>query len=143
LYLIQLALPWKWEGLYELQLEEGFKRWSGLVLFIYIGMQWFLTTTRITPFIQKYSRKVLLAHKWMGAVTPLLFYIHSMDMGYGYLFVTSLVFLTNTLIGIVNLEVLKSSYKWIFNTWMILHVAFSLIITFGTFVHIFIVFYYH
>jgi hypothetical protein len=81
-------------------------------------------------------------HKWLGALSPLFFYIHSMDLGYGYLLLLSYVFLTNALLGYINLDVVKNNSELLFKGWMIVHVALSLIVTFLLFFHISMVFYY-
>ncbi|MGE5943894.1 MAG: hypothetical protein ACM31G_06100 [Flavobacteriales bacterium] len=85
---------------------------------------------------------MLLIHKWAGAISPLLFYIHSMGFGYGYLLFFSYVFISNTLLGYLNLDVIKSNSDWLFKGWMIAHVALSITVTIVMFFHIGIVFYY-
>lgn len=81
-------------------------------------------------------------HKWAGALSPIFFYMHSMGMGYGYLALLSYIFLANALLGYINLDVIKNNSELLFKGWMILHVAFSLIITILMFFHITMVFYY-
>ena len=66
-----------------LQQEEMFNRWSGLALAIIITFQWVLTLTRVFKGLRKYSLKMTTVHKWLGAFTPLFFYVHSMNLGYG------------------------------------------------------------
>jgi len=52
------------------------------------------------------------------------------------------LFFANMLLGVVNLDVIKSKKDWVFQTWMIAHVTFSVVITFIAVFHIGVVFYY-
>lgn len=142
LFLFQFALNLRWEWLYDLQQEEMFKRWSGFGLGLFILFQWLLTFSRVIKKFKKYSFKITNLHKWIGAISPLFFYIHSMELGYGYLTLLAYVFLINTLIGYFNLDVIKSTNETLFKGWMIIHVAFSIIVTILMVFHIAVVFYY-
>ncbi len=141
-YVVQHLFDLKWQWLYELQLEESYKRWSGLAVALFIAFQWLLTLTRVWKRIRHYSVKFTKWHKWIGAFSPILFYIHAMEFGYGYLALLSYLFFANMLLGVVNLDTIKSHKNWIFQSWMITHVAFSIIITFLMVFHIGVVFYY-
>lgn len=125
LYLIQYSFDIKWQWLNTLQMDEAFKRWSGLVLAVFIGFQWLLTLTRVVKKWRSSSLKITELHKWIGAFSPLLLYLHSMRFGYAYLFFFSIIFLINMLLGTVNLDVLKSKKEWVFQSWMIVHVSLS------------------
>jgi hypothetical protein len=81
-------------------------------------------------------------HKWIGALSPLFFYVHCMSLGYGYLALLSYIFIANTLLGYFNLDVIKNNSDVLFKGWMITHVALSLVITILMFFHIVMVFYY-
>ena len=143
LYIVQYFLPVKWEWLYNLQEHNQlYKRWSGLAIFLLIIFQWVLTLSRIWKRFWKYSNQLNTVHKWIGAFSPILFYIHVMEFGYGYLALLSYLFFANMLLGVVNLDIIKSKKEWVFQSWMITHVAFSVIITFVSVFHIGVVFYY-
>ena len=142
LFFLQFALDLKWEWLYKLQQEEMFKRWSGFGLGIFILFQWVLTFSRVIQKFRKYSLKVTQLHKWIGALSPLLFYFHSMELGYGYTALLAYLFLINTVLGYFNLDVIKSANEVLFKGWMIVHVAFSIIVTLLMVFHIGVVFYY-
>lgn len=142
LFILQFLLNLKWEWLYNLQQDEMFKRWSGLGLGLFILFQWLLTFSRVIKKFIKNSYKIINLHKWIGALSPLFFYIHSMDLGYGYLALLAYVFLINTLIGYFNLDVIKSTNETLFKGWMIVHVAFSIIVTTLMVFHVGVVFYY-
>lgn len=142
-YLVQYFLPVKWEWLYNLQEhDQMYKRWSGLAVFLFIVFQWVLTVSRVWRPLQKHAVKLTNIHKWVGAFAPILFYVHVMEFGYGYLALLSYLFFANMLLGFVNLDVIKSHKNWIFQSWMIVHVSFSIIITFISIFHIGVVFYY-
>lgn len=141
-YLLQYVLGLEWIWLKNIQVDEYYKRWSGLVLAFFIIFQWLLTFSRVVKRFRKYSLKITEIHKWIGAISPLLFYIHSMDVGYGYLLLLSYVFLTNTLLGNINLDFIKSRKEWIFKSWMISHVALSIVIVVMMIFHVGVVFYY-
>lgn len=141
-YLIQETFNLKVESLEILQTQENYKRWSGLVIGVFILFQWLLTFSRIIPKFRTKSGVINDLHKLIGAISPVLLYAHSTKFGYGYLAFFSYIFLTNMLIGTINLDVLKSTKEWLFKSWMIVHVALSMCITFLLFFHIAVVFYY-
>lgn len=142
LFFLQFFLNLRWSWLAELQNLEMYKRWSGLGLALFIAFQWLLTFTRVITKLRKHAMKMAEIHKWIGAISPVLFYIHSIGLGYGYLALLSYIFFANTLIGYINLDVLKNNSELLFKSWMILHVALSLTINILLFFHIGMVFYY-
>ena len=142
LYILQYALDLKWEWLYTLQLSESYKRWSGLLITILIAFQWVLTVVRVSKKLRIHSLKYTQLHKWIGVISPIFFYLHALEFGYGYLALLSYIFFTNMILGTINLDVIKSQRNWIFQSWMITHVALSIVITFITMFHIGVVFYY-
>lgn len=141
-YIVQFIFDLKWEWLYNLQLNELYKRWSGVSVLIFIIFQWALTITRVSKRLRKYALKFTSWHKWIGAFSPLLFYFHAMEFGFAYLALLSYLFFANMLLGVVNLDIIKSQKEWVFQSWMIAHVAFSVIISFISIFHIGVVFYY-
>jgi cytochrome b561 len=141
-FLLQLVLKLEWQWLFELQQGEMYKRWTGLVLAIFIAFQWVLSMTRTVKKWRPYAMTMQNIHKWVGALSPLFFYVHCMALGYGYLLLLSYIFIANTLLGYFNLDVLKNNSDLLFKGWMICHVALSLIVTILMVFHIVMVFYY-
>ena len=141
-FCLQLFLKLEWSWLFQLQQEEMYKRWSGLILGIFILFQWILTFTRVVKRFRKHSLLIQKLHKWIGALSPLFFYIHSIVLGYGYLLLLSYIFFSNALLGYINLDVIKNNGDFVFKGWMIIHVALSIIITILMAFHIAMVFYY-
>ncbi|WP_298533679.1 hypothetical protein [uncultured Algibacter sp.] len=141
-FFLQFLLKLEWSWLFQLQQEEMYKRWSGLGLAVFITFQWVLTLTRTIGKWRKHAMSMQTIHKWLGAMSPLLFYIHSMTLGYGYLLLLSYIFFANTLLGYFNLDVLKNSSDALFKGWMIAHVALSIVVTIIMVFHMTMVFYY-
>ncbi|MDO6758844.1 hypothetical protein Q4566_01425 [Tamlana sp. 2_MG-2023] len=119
-----------------------YKRWSGLVLALFICFQWMLTLTRTVVKWRKHAMTMQIIHKWLGAISPLFFYFHSLALGYGYLLLLSYVFFSNTLLGYLNLDVIKSRSDAWFKGWMITHVALSMMVSILLLFHVVMVFYY-
>ncbi|UZO81067.1 hypothetical protein NBT05_00995 [Aquimarina sp. ERC-38] len=142
LYILQFAFDISWPWLLEMQADQSYKRWSGVVVGIFILFQWLLTLVRVTKKLRKYNLNFTRWHQWIGAISPVLFYFHALQIGYGYLGLLSYVFFTNMVLGLVNLDVIKSQKNWVFQSWMITHVSLSVVVTFLLFFHIGVVFYY-
>lgn len=142
LYLIQEVCNLKIAALENLQQKENYKRWSGLVIGLFILVQWLLTFSRIIPKFRNKSGLINDIHKWIGVFSPLLLFIHSTKIGFGYLALFSYLFLVNVLLGTVNLDVIKSTKDWVFKGWMITHVSISMCITILLVFHIGVVFYF-
>ncbi|RED44892.1 hypothetical protein [Seonamhaeicola aphaedonensis] len=141
-FFVQFFLKIEWLWLSELQQDEMYKRWSGLFLGLLIAFQWLLSLVRTSKKLRRYAMSMQNFHKWLGAISPLIFYVHSMDMGYGYLLLLSYIFFSNTILGYFNLDVIKNNSDALFKGWMVSHVALSLIITILMVFHIVMVFYY-
>ncbi len=141
-FFLQFFFKLEWDWLFQLQEQQMYKRWSGLALALFIVFQWVLTGTRVIKKFRKYAMSMQTIHKWLGAVSPLLFYIHSAQLGYGYLLLLSYIFFSNTLLGYLNLDVIKNNSEALFKGWMIAHVALSIIVTIMMVFHITMVFYY-
>lgn len=141
-FVLQYMFNLQWHGLFVLQQEEMYKRWSGLLLVVFITFQWVLTLTRTVKKWRTRAMVMQTIHKWAGALSPLFFYIHSMGIGYGYLMLLSYIFFANTILGYFNLDVLKNNSDILFKGWMISHVALSIVVTILMVFHITMVFYY-
>ncbi|KXX68740.1 hypothetical protein [Flammeovirga sp. SJP92] len=142
LFVIQDVFELRWEALYELQEDQMYRRWSGLGVLLVILFQWTLSLVRSVP---KWEDKSIVFHKihnWLGAFTPLIFYVHSMELGFAYLLVLSITFFSNFIMGMFNFDVIRSKSQLFFQGWMIVHVSLSVFITSLTFYHIWVVFFY-
>ncbi len=142
LFILQQVFDIRWEYLQDLQQDQMYRRWSGLALGIFILFQWTLSLVRTND---KFLESGLLfydLHTWTGALSPIIFYVHSMQLGYAYLFFLSITFFSNFILGMFNLDVIKTKPQWYFQGWMISHVAISLLITLLSAYHVWVVFYY-
>lgn len=142
-FTLQDVLSLKWPWLETIQGGESYKRWSGLVLSLYIAAQFVLPVMRWRGNLKAAARHYQW-HKAQGALAPLVYYLHSTQMGYGYLFVLSIAYLTNFLIGLLNQETIappkfKLQYSYY---WLIVHTLLS-VVTVGLLgYHIYIAFAY-
>ncbi|MEM7050805.1 MAG: hypothetical protein AAF604_14150 [Acidobacteriota bacterium] len=140
-YLLQALLGLEWTWLAERQVEQNFRRWTGVVLLIYLGHQWLLSLSRVMGWA-KLAKKGYQHHKILGLAAPVVFYLHSIHLGYGYLLLLSTVYLANMLVGYVHPISLGIKPKLYAFPWMVAHVALSVLITVVVAYHIWFVFYY-
>lgn len=138
-YLAQDILGLKWPWLVEMQTDETFKRYTGFLLTGYILHQWLLSLDRLKG---QYSETGLGRHMAWGAWAPLVFYVHTHQIGYAYLFLLSTVYLANVTLGLLNREVVGIQKKWFLVGWMIVHVCLSVLLVTLAGYHAFIAFYY-
>lgn len=143
LFIVQDLAHLKFSFLENLQMNESYKRWSGLGLLSLIAYQWAFTLIRITVKNPLKVESFYKIHTWLGAFSPLFFYVHSTQFGFAYLFLLSLMFYANFTIGLINMDVLKQKARWFFQAWMIAHVSLSITITGLSLYHVWIVFYYN
>ena len=135
--LFHLKMPW----LESLQQDQTYKITTGLVLLAFVGFQWLLTIFRMKGY-KFLAHHHYNYHKQLGCFAPLIFYIHSTQLGYAYLALLSSVYLANTAVGLFNYETLRISRKSFVHYWMVTHVALSLLVVVLIIYHIFIVFAY-
>lgn len=140
-FVLQNALGLRWEWLAERQRDPTYKRWSGLVLALYISAQWALTALRVRQRWREAKRAYTL-HKYLGVLAPLFFYAHAQSFGYAYLLVLSVTYFATVLVGILNQELLPFRRRWIGDVWMLIHVGCSAMMVLLSAYHVFISFYY-
>ncbi len=142
-YLLQHMLEWHWDTLLMLQKQEWYRLSSGIALLLLILFQWYFSRIKANPKISaEKSLHHQNLHKWIGALSPVIFYLHAAAPGYAYLLVLSILFFSNLLLGLFNYEVVPFKKQWFFKGWMILHVCLSCLITSLILVHIAMVMYY-
>lgn len=139
-FLVQAFWAWHWPWLKTLQQNELYRQWSGVFLLLYLIGQFLLPLARrygSRPLQRRYYRW----HHWQGALAPLIYYFHSMQLGYAYLLLLSIVYFANVLVGLSSAEV-SLKYVTIRNYayyWLILHISLSLLTVALVFYHIYIV----
>jgi len=140
-FFLQHLFQIKWPLMVALQQHATYKYWSGLLLMTYITYQWYLAFLRMHGRVHA-AKRHYKPHKWLGACAPLFFYVHSTQLGYAYLGVLSVMYFANVVLGLCNQEVVQSRKKWFTQSWMVTHVAASVLIVVLMVYHIFISFSY-
>ncbi|MGH8547961.1 MAG: hypothetical protein ACRERU_05075 [Methylococcales bacterium] len=138
-YLAQDILDLKWPWHVAMQTDETYKRLTGFLLAGYILHQWSLSLGRHKG---QRSETKLVRHMARGAWAPLIFYIHSHQIGYAYLFLLSTVYLANVTLGLLNPEVVGIHKRWFLLGWMVVHVGLSVLLLILAGYHAFMAFYY-
>ena len=139
-FFAQEFFNWKLAWLETLQYNENYKIYSGLGLIIYILSQFVMAYNRKceTPHVpaSRYRQ-----HKLRGAFAPLVFFIHSTQLGGAYLLLLSSVYFANFLVGIFNHEHIKQAAQRIryFKLWLPIHISLSLLLLSLVGFHIYIV----
>ena len=141
LYFIQLNLNLRWLWLDNLQGNEVYQQVTGFMLLAYVILQGRLGYHRLR-YPKKSFAPLLKSHKLHGVFGPLLFYVHSMDIGFAYQVVLTFIFLGNSLVGYLNPQALKVRVKWYVLSWTIVHVSLALLTLALMLFHIYVVYYY-
>lgn len=143
LFVVQDVFQLKWPLLEAVQATEVLKRWTGLFLTAFILLQWYL------PYLRWRSKLKAAAsqyhwHKLLGAFSPLVYYMHSTKFGFAFLFLLSLVYFANFVLGLFNQEIFPDSpYKKTFGYyWLIAHIILSVSMVSLIIYHIYIAFAY-
>ena len=139
LYLAQDLLGLRWEWLAELQTVDLFKYVTGATLLSYVGWQWWLFYSRIK---RRNLRRLLSWHQKTGSMVPLLFYLHSIEIGYGYLAALSWIFLGNMLVGAASPLGIKVNNRYYTASWGVLHVSLAALTVVLALLHAYIAVYY-
>lgn len=144
---VTLAILFLWQHVAELhvsavetlQANPVFKAWSGIALFGYLLSQWWLFLLRVRN--QKFASQIAL-HQRMGAVAPVLFYIHSTQLGYGYLLLLSSVYFSNLVVGATSPTTTRIKSMLYRRTWLLAHISLSVITVMLAAYHAWIAFYF-
>lgn len=131
----------KWPWLVTMQGDETYKQLSGLVLVTFIGYQWYLSVLRAKGLRQKVVHHYA-GHRWVGALAPLFFYLHSHQIGYAYLFLLSTIYFGSVVLGLLNQVIVQTHNKHLYNGWMVTHVGLAVFLVMLASYHIFTSFYY-
>jgi len=75
-------------------------------------------------------------------LAPVLFFVHSQRLGFGFLLLLSALFLGNTLLGYLHPQSLGWRSRRLSSPWMVIHVAASVVVTVLAVYHGWIVFYF-
>ena len=139
LYIAQDAAGLRWQWLDGIQANDIYKYITGGLLLAYVGWQWYLFAAR-----QRGARlqRWLIWHQRSGVLAPMLFYIHSVHIGYGYLAALSWVFFANILLGAASPVGVRLRSRAYTALWTIAHVLFAAVTLLLALFHAYIAFYY-
>jgi cytochrome b561 len=139
-YLAQLMLGWRWAWLAEWQEIELYKQLTGLLLTLFFLMQWRLSVARMAA--PGPTARLLVLHRDLGTLAPLLLYLHAMTIGYAYIQVMSLAFLGLVALGLLQQPLARVNQVWLNSAWLVIHVALAALLVFFIGYHAFNAFYY-
>lgn len=121
----QQSIGWRWTALTGLQDNDTYKLATGFGLLACVLYQWRFSLKRAQG--EKHHAAMMMSrHRLFGALVPLLFFIHSQALGYGYLELLSLTLLSAFLTGLFNLQVCQIRTSWYRPLWITTHVGLSM-----------------
>jgi hypothetical protein len=126
LFLEQWALDMDWPGIRLWQSRFLNKIATGVTLGVFLSFQWLLAVCRIGGFA-RLAKTLYPWHQTIGAFAPVLLFLHSTRLGFGYLVALSSVYLSNNLVGLVNPSAFPR-IKSILSLWTIVHIALSVLL---------------
>jgi hypothetical protein len=126
LFLEQLVLGTDWGPLSVWQGDRGYKIASGSLLAGFVCFQWLLALLRVNRWAR--AAKALFAwHQTAGMFSPVLLFLHSTRLGFGYLLVLSTVYAANNVLGLVSPSTFPR-LKILLPFWVIAHIALSVLL---------------
>jgi hypothetical protein len=126
LFLEQLWLHIEWPTLRAWQGRFPYKIATGVALGSFLCFQWLLALCRVSGFLR--AAKALYAwHQAIGALAPVLLFLHSTRLGFGYLVVLSGVYIANGVIGLASPSALPQN-KSVLSVWTVTHISLSVLL---------------
>jgi hypothetical protein len=126
-FLGQLGVDLEWRPLSDWQRLGWYKGASGALLGGFVAFQWLLALLRVNRSMRA-ARALYSWHQTAGALSPVLLFLHSTRMGFGYLFVLSTVYAGNNVLGLVNPAAFPR-LKTFVPFWVVAHIALSVLLT--------------
>jgi hypothetical protein len=126
-FLAQLQLDLEWQPLGLWQQDRWYKIASGSVLAGFVCFQWLLALLRVNRWARA-ARVLYPWHQTVGALSPMLLFMHSTRLGFGYLFVLGTVYVANNVLGLVSPSAVPR-VKVVLPFWVIAHIALSVLLT--------------
>ena len=141
-YLAQgfFAVPSPW--LAALQTLDWYKYATGAGLVVYLGWLWSVFARRLAGVRGAALRGAVARHEQSAVFAPCLFYLHSVQIGYGYLAVLSGVFLAAVVVGAASPRALGIKSRRYFAGWLVVHVALAALVALLALYHGYIALYY-
>ena len=126
LFLEQLSLGVEWGPLSVWQGQKWYKVASGSLLAGFVGFQWLLALLRVNRWARA-ARALYSWHQIAGAFSPVLLFLHSTRLGFGYLLMLSGVYMGNNVLGLVTPSGVPR-LKMLMPFWLIAHIALSVLL---------------
>jgi len=126
LFLAQLDVGFEWAPLGVWQGRTWYKVASGSLLAGFVCFQWLLALLRVNRWARA-ARVLYPWHQTVGAFSPVLLFLHSTRLGFGYLFVLSTVYVANNVLGLVSPSAFPR-LKVLLPFWVIAHIALSVLL---------------
>jgi methionine sulfoxide reductase heme-binding subunit len=127
LFLVQLDVGFEWRPLGDLQGQTWYKIASGSLLAGFVCFQWLLALLRVNRWARA-ARALYSWHQTAGALSPVLLFLHSTRLGFGYLLVLSTVYAGNNVLGLLSPSTFPR-LKVLLPFWVIAHIALSVLLT--------------
>jgi cytochrome b561 len=127
LFFEQLELGFEWRPLSAWQGQTWYKIASGSVLAGFVCFQWLLALLRVNRWARA-ARALYPWHQTAGAFSPVLLFLHSTRLGFGYLLALGTVYVANNVLGLVSPSTFPR-LKMLAPFWVIAHVALSVLLT--------------
>jgi hypothetical protein len=126
LFLAQLEHGFEWPRLSAWQGQTWYKVASGSLLAGFVCFQWLLALLRVNRWARA-ARALYPWHQTVGAFSPVLLFLHSTRLGFGYLLVLSTVYVANNVVGLVSPSAFPR-LKVLLPFWVVAHIALSVLL---------------
>lgn len=137
-YFIQLFIPWHDLALVQWQNQRMVKIITGCTLLFVVMSPWLLTFSRVVLEIGGSQWQTLTQwHRWIGTISPIVYFFHSIEPGYGLLLLLTSIFFINHFLASLNNE--APYWIRIFPVWILIHVSLSILIMVLSCYHIYLI----
>jgi hypothetical protein len=140
LFAAQRGLDFEWRPLSDWQGHTWYKIASGSLLAGFVCFQWLLALSRVNRWARA-ARALYPWHQTAGAFSPVLLFLHSARLGFGYLLVLSTVYMANNVLGLVSPSAFPR-LKTLLPFWVIAHIALSVLLAVLVVYHVWTALYY-
>lgn len=123
---LALCIDWATPSSAPLRATFPWRVATGGALALYLLFQWGLSLCRVHSY-HRLAKKLYAWHHVVGGLGPALLVLHSTRAGFGYLAVLSTSFLLNVGLGVVNHHNVPKLKSWR-DTWVVSHIAFSIVV---------------
>jgi hypothetical protein len=140
LFLEQLELRIDWPAVRIWQSQFPNKVATGAALALFLSFQWLLAACRMSGRLRA-AKALHPWHQTIGILAPVILFLHSTRLGFGYLVVLGGVYLADGVVGLVNPAAFPRM-KSVLSPWTVVHVALSVLLVVLTGYHAWTALYY-